>query len=55
MIQLIVFIGASVSEYILGKETFNVYMVDKIFHLFGGIGDIYFFGRCFVAIYYVEK
>ena len=38
MIPLIVFIGACVYEYILGKETFNVYMVDKIFHLFGGIG-----------------
>ena len=38
MIPLIVFIGAYVYEYIFGKETFNVYMVDKIFHIFGGIG-----------------
>ena len=38
MIPLIVFIGAYVYEYIFGKETFHVYMVDKIFHIIGGIG-----------------
>ena len=38
MMPLIVLIGAYVYEYIFGKETFNVYMVDKIFHIFGGIG-----------------
>jgi len=38
MIPLIVFIGAYVYEYIFGKESFNVYMVDKIFHILGGIG-----------------
>ena len=37
MMPLIVFIGAYVYEYIFGKETFNVYMVDKIFHFLGGI------------------
>ena len=38
MMPLIVFIGAYVYEYIFGKESFNVYMVDKIFHILGGIG-----------------
>ena len=35
---LLVFFGAIVYGYIFGEETYNVYMVDKIFHFFGGIG-----------------
>ena len=27
-----------VYQYIFGDETYNLYMVDKIFHFFGGIG-----------------
>ena len=35
---LLVFFGAIVYGYIFGEETYNVYMVDKIFHFFGGVG-----------------
>ena len=38
LMPLIVFLGAIVYQYIFGEETYNVYMVDKIFHFFGGIG-----------------
>ena len=38
LMPLIVFFGAMVSKYIFGDETYNVYMVDKIFHFFGGVG-----------------
>ena len=38
LMPLIVFLGAIVYEYIFGEENYNVYMVDKIFHFFGGIG-----------------
>jgi hypothetical protein len=38
LMPLIVFFGAMVFKYIFGDETYNVYMVDKIFHFFGGIG-----------------
>ena len=38
LMPLLVFFGAIVYGYIFGEETYNVYMVDKIFHFFGGIG-----------------
>ena len=38
LMPLIVFFGSIVYGYIFGEETYNVYMVDKIFHFFGGIG-----------------
>ena len=38
LMPLIVFLGAIVYQYIFGEETYNVYMVDKIFHFFGGVG-----------------
>ena len=38
LMPLILFSGAMVFKYIFGDETYNIYMVDKIFHLFGGIG-----------------
>ena len=38
LMPLLVFFGAFVYGYIFGEETYNVYMVDKIFHFLGGIG-----------------
>ena len=38
LIPLLVFFGAIVYGYNFGEETYNVYMVDKIFHFFGGVG-----------------
>ena len=38
LMPLIVFFGSMVFKYIFGDETYNLYMVDKIFHFFGGIG-----------------
>ena len=35
LMPLLVFFGAFVYGYIFGEETYNVYMVDKIFHFFG--------------------
>ena len=34
---LLVFLGQIVYKHFFGEETFQLYMVDKIFHLFGGI------------------
>ena len=38
LMPLLVLFGAIVYIYIFGDETYNVYMVDKIFHFFGGVG-----------------
>ena len=38
LIPLIIFFGQIVYKYFFGDETYNLYMVDKIFHFFGGIG-----------------
>ena len=38
LIPLIVFFGQIVYKYFFGDETYNLYMVDKIFHFFGGVG-----------------
>ena len=38
LMPLLVFFGQIVYKYIFGEETYHVYMVDKIFHFFGGIG-----------------
>ena len=38
LVPLLVFFGQIVYIHFFGKETYNFYMVDKIFHLFGGIG-----------------
>ena len=38
LMPLIVFFGDMVFKYIFGDETYNVYMVDKLFHFFGGVG-----------------
>ena len=37
LIPLIVFFGQIVYKYFFGDETYNLYMVDKIFHFFGGM------------------
>ena len=38
LMPLLVFLGQIVYKHFFGEETFQLYMVDKIFHLFGGIG-----------------
>ena len=38
LIPLIVFFGQIVYKYFFGDETYNLYMVDKIFHFVGGVG-----------------
>ena len=37
LLPLIVYISSRLFTNIFGEETFQLYMVDKIFHLFGGI------------------
>ena len=38
LMPLLVFFGQIVYIYFFGDETYNLYMVDKIFHFFGGVG-----------------
>ena len=37
LLPLLVFFADMIYKYFFGEETYNVYMIDNIFHLFGGI------------------
>ena len=37
LVPLLVFIGAIVYQFAFGEEIYNVYMVDKLFHIIGGV------------------